>query len=365
MTFRRGSEGFFSKNWHWVVLGCSGLMLAGAVAAYITGADRDPEQEASAALSRLDTVKSKTDTGVKNIDMQSYARILKNVLSPRKLVEVDDSRGSYLVSNPRVYCAICQDPIPPAVEICTFCGKEQPKVVAAPVDTDGDGMTDEYEKKYSLDSTVDDRDKDNDNDGFSNYEEFLAKTDPSDKSSHPDYLDSLRLELPLVQTVMPFYFERVQPLRGNEFRFYFRNPSAKGAYGQKGLVYSVLRGQEIGKTGFKVKGYEEKKEKKSIEGTRNKMTREVDVSEATVERISDSREIVLRIGERAVSVDVQAKLVYDRSGIREFTVIEGDVIDLNGEKYKVKAITRNGNEVKVDLENVLTGKTSSLKALES
>lgn len=53
-------------------------------------------------------------------------------------------------------------------------------------DTDGDGMPDGWEFDHGL-SPLDekDRDEDMDKDGFTNYEEYLNSTDPSDANSHP------------------------------------------------------------------------------------------------------------------------------------------------------------------------------------
>ena len=365
MINRSASGSFVSKNWHWFVAAATLALVVGALVFYFSSVDKDPDEEAQATLNRLDTIRTKTQTGVKELDMQPYTRAVKNFVSPQKLAEVTEQRGSYLVSAARVYCEICQKPIVPGSDVCSFCGKEQPKVVVKPVDTDNDGMTDEYEKKHSLNPALDDRELDLDGDGFSNYEEFLAKTDPSSKMSHPDYLDSLRLEAPLKETVLPFYFEKIQPLPGGKYRYFFRDPLKKGSYGQKGFVYSILQDQEIGNTGFVVKSYEQKHEKRSIKGGRNKMEREVDISEATIERTSDKRLIVLRIGERNKPVDVQAKLIYDRRGIKEFIVVPGDVINLNGEKYKVKAVKKESKEAIVDLENVLTKDVKTLKALEN
>ena len=109
-----------------------------------------------------------------------------------------------------------------------------------------------------------------------------------------------------------------------------------------------------------MKGYAEKKEKKAIKGGRG-MEREVDLSEATIERKGDGRVLVLRIGERRKPVDVQAKLVYERRGVKEYTVVPGDVVDLNGEKHKVKSVEKLSDGGKVTLEDMSTGKISVLK----
>ena len=47
-------------------------------------------------------------------------------------------------------------------------------------DDDNDGMPDTYESANGLDPFVDDLFQDNDNDGFSNFREYLAGTSPTD-----------------------------------------------------------------------------------------------------------------------------------------------------------------------------------------
>jgi len=54
------------------------------------------------------------------------------------------------------------------------------------VDWDGDGMPDDWELKYALDPTVDDGDLDYDNDGLTNYEEYLRGTDPFNPDTDGD-----------------------------------------------------------------------------------------------------------------------------------------------------------------------------------
>ncbi len=64
-----------------------------------------------------------------------------------------------------------------------------------PTDSDNDGMADVWENLYStasgssaaLNPAKNDADADNDNDGYTNKEEFLAGTNPQDAGSHPQF----------------------------------------------------------------------------------------------------------------------------------------------------------------------------------
>ena len=60
----------------------------------------------------------------------------------------------------------------------------------ADTDDDGDGMDDDWETTYSLDPLVDDAADDLDGDTYSNLEEYLAGTDPSDASETPTDSDA-------------------------------------------------------------------------------------------------------------------------------------------------------------------------------
>jgi len=362
MIGRGKSGGFMANYWHWTSLLAGIALLLAALAAFFMNTDLDPQEEAADALRRLDTLKNRRDTGVQALEMKPFVVASKVVVNPPTLVEVDDTKGSYLVSKSRVFCVACERAIPEKSEKCSFCNAEQPKEVVVKLDADGDGMPDEYERKHGLDPNVDDRELDKDSDGFSNYEEFVAGTDPADPKSHPPYVDSLKLAADAVkETTLPFYFEKIQQLGGGRYRYYFRDLSKKDAYGNRGVVYSLLEGDEIGKSGFFVKGYTEKKEKQAIKGG-NDMKRMVDLSEATIERKEDGKTIVMRIGKRNMPVDVQAKLVFELREPKEYTVVPGQVIELHGEKYKVKSVEKLPEGGKVEIEEIATKKTSTVKS---
>ena len=62
------------------------------------------------------------------------------------------------------------------------------KSLPAPLDSDSDGMPDEWEKRYGFDPReASNASKDNDNDGYTNIEEYLNGTDPTE---YVDYTKS-------------------------------------------------------------------------------------------------------------------------------------------------------------------------------
>lgn len=95
----------------------------------------------------------------------------------------------------RCWCDDCGRPIRYAAEVCPFCGKRQQKEPELPVvDTDKDGLPDEWEKATGLDPLdASDASSDADADGFSGLEEFKAGTLPRDAASAPPITEKLSL----------------------------------------------------------------------------------------------------------------------------------------------------------------------------
>ena len=360
MISRNSGGGFFAAHWDWIVAAAGVVALVGGVVLFTMSGNGDPEENAANVVRRLKSAK-RTDTGVKPVDMSTYERALQFAVKPLQIAEVEETGGNFLASERRVFCKFCKKPIKDGSKTCPFCGEAQPEPEKVVVDADSDGLPDEWEKKYGLDVTRNDADEDKDGDGFTNAEEFAAGTDPSDKNSHPDYFDSLKLVLPLKETVLPFYLRSyMKTPAGMKLEFF--DPKRRNDYGKNGYRYYVLVGEAIGDTGFTVKSFEKKEKKEKIKGSN--VERAVDISTATLVRKKDGKEILLALDEKRKPVDVKATLEFSRGETKTFSVTIGETIDLYGSKYKVVDVKSVGKGAKVALEDVLLGKIHTVEALE-
>lgn len=362
---RVAQGGFFAAHYDWIVAAAAAAALAAAGLFLFGAMGEDADEATAAALRRIEARRS--DSGsVKPADLDSYQRMVKIARSPLTMGEISEKGESFMASGRRVFCskAECRAPIPADVKICPVCGEKQPEKEVVAYDTDGDGMPDEWEKRYKLNpNDPADAGADADGDDFTNLEEFLAKTDPTDPGSHPDYLDSLRLVLPLKETMLPFYFRKhMKTPAGMKCEFF--NPKVRNAYGTFGAPASAYEGQEIGDYGYVLKKFEQKTKKVRIKGGGEEALREVDVSSATIERKSDGKTIVLTVDEKRIPVDVQAKLVYERRSVKEFTVVAGDTLPLSGVKYVVKEIKAVPKGAEVTVEHETLGRPRTIQALE-
>ena len=364
MISRTSNNSFFSQYWDRLALLVAVVVFATGAMMLFSSAGADPDQDADDAV-REHTSRIKRGKAVEKADLKHYEELVRRIENPKKLIQISTTGASFMASERRVFCAqgetgkpqSCNKPIPEGLKECPYCHAIQPVEKEVTLDTDGDGMSDVYEKKYGLNHNKNDANEDLDKDGFSNIEEMTAGTDPTDPKSHSDYLDSLKVELPVKKTTIPFVFEKVTKLPGGQYRFYFFDP-VKRKY--VGGFSGVKQGEEIKGTGYSAGSYTERIEKKAIAGGKDKksgvtMNRSQDNSIATIIRKSDGKKIDLVVGVRNTPEDVQVVLFYDRGEGEKFTVVPGSIITISGVKYKIKSILGDENGAKVVLEHLLLG----------
>ncbi len=355
----RKSDGDFMKS-QWDKLAAVGgilvLVLVIVMNFVLTGEEEIAYQSSSSSVAE-----PKDD-----FDVASYKSIFDKAGAPLSIAEVSATRKSFLASELRVSCSTpegsakpgCGRPIPYGDANCRYCGAKQTSEIKVVVDADGDGMTDEYEKKNGLDPAVADADADKDSDGFTNIEECVAKTDPSDAKSHPDYIDSLTLRLPLKQEYTRLQFVNAYKA-GDKLRYNFKEPGRENEYDRGN--YFALEGEEIGKTGFIVKGIERKFRSVKMPGG---MTRKVEADEVTLLRKTDRKVIKLVLGAKSTPTDVQATLVLNRAGNEEYKVVEGQMVNIKGTNYKVQKIEGGKKSASVVIANETSGRVRAIEALE-
>ena len=374
MIARTGSKGFFAAHYEWLALGLGVIVLGVGIFFYVSALGEDPDEAAMAESRRLDQMKPK-DSGVTPVDMSGLQAASALIRKPVLVPEIpNEGAESFLASERRIICKKCGKAAPASAKACPIlkangepCGglfEEAKKVV---LDADGDGLPDEWEKKYGLNvNDASDANADLDGDEFTNLEEYVAKTDPKDRMDHPDYLDSLKIVLPLKSTSMPFVFRKANKIPSG-WRCEFFDPSRKDDYGRKGMTLTAVIGEEIADTGFVLKSHVEKTAREAIKGGEG-LTKEIDASEVVVERKSDGKQITLVVQRgkavKLAPVDVQATLRYERGAVKTIEAVPGEKIVLSGTEYKVTEIKASGKGAKVVVENVRTGRSRTLEALE-
>ncbi|MBR2839545.1 MAG: hypothetical protein IKE55_12220 [Kiritimatiellae bacterium] len=375
MISRFENKNFFAAHYDWVAAGVGLLALVAGGLVFALSLGADPEAGAADEVARVDGLKPK-ETGVKPVDMTTYLLAFKSAQSPVAIPDVGEKSASFLASERRVFCTKCKKAISgdvKAVPKCPYCGEKQKEEQLIVIDSDGDGMPDEWETGFGFKpGDPSDATADADGDGFTNFEEYKAKTDPKDPKSHPDYLDSLAVVLPLKETKLPFYFRDAIKTPGG-WKCTFVDPVKLNDYGKRGLRMTAFVGKEIAsddgkeKPGFDLKSYTPKTEKRSmnIKGMEG-MKKDVDVSEAVVVRKTDGKTITLTVQQgkkfKLEPVDVQATLAYTRGTVKNIDVVPGSEIDLNGTKYRIAEIKAVGKGAKVTVEDA-SGKKRVIEAL--
>jgi len=227
--------------------------------------------------------------------------------------EVKPRAQRLFVSETRTTCLKCGKPVGMMDLTCPFCGfTEEGGGDPAKRDSDGDGMPDLWEERYSLNPmNPDDAHLDSDGDGFTNVEEFLAGTDPRDPSSMPELISKLRMSDRPVRETLRIRFEAVQELLPGQKSFQLN-------VGNR--TYFKRIGDSIPEEGVQLLAYNE--------------------DERTLRIRQGARELDLRMGVNQSGGDFIARflLLVDRDR-RPFTVKVGQEFKVRDASYRLIEIT--------------------------
>ena len=367
-------ENFFKAHWDLLVAGAGILVLAASAAVFVGRLGTSPEDGVARCEMCLKAAKPAHE-GVPAADMTLLQSVFRTAKAPPSMVELDPKKGSFLASDTRIVCKAekdavkdgkpvkgCGRPIPMDAKTCPYCGVVQDTGVTK--EEEGVRKMREWSQRYGVD-LVQHPDNDTDKDGFTDMEEYqsFAKGgagNPKDPDSHPDYLESLFVDGELKQTFLPFYLQTVSPIP-NGWRFNFRDTTKKNAYGQA-MVYSVLKDEEIGKTGYSVAKCEKKTEERVVPGSKGKLKRKVEVAVVELVRKSDGKKVVAKDGARRIPVDKQVTLTFRRGAGKSFTVKPGDEIQLFTRKYRILSLGGEPNAPEVRLEDIAAKSESTITA---
>ena len=376
-------QNFLAAHWDWLVALGGFAAVAAAGAFLVPSLGQSPEDGAAEYESELNGIKPAHE-GVAAADLSVLDHAYATAKKPPMLASVDPKAANFLGSEGRVFCqkgdpelkgTACGKPIPAMSELCPHCGMKQ-KVVKVEADTDHDGLPNDWEKKYGLNpNDASDATKDADGDGFTNLEEYQAKTDPKDKLSHPDYLDFLSVAGSVQDTKLDFYFKDAMKLPSG-YRFTFQRLVRKSRNSQ--ATYTALMNAEIAtaelneklreKSGWKVVGFEQKQEDMKIAGSQQ--SRKVDSSTVEIERLADGRRIKLvivpdpkRFRDRMeTALESRIDLAWSRGDGRNITVSEGSEFSLKECKYRVTKLKKvAGGAAEVTVQDLGTKKEKILR----
>lgn len=333
---------------------------------YLTQANSARKQEEATYDQQLSALKPSAGD-LAAMDMAAYEAASKLSRSPFQLEALSAEKSGFLTPERRVTCVspACQKPIPYDAEVCPFCQAKQPaaKPDTEGLDTDKDGIPDKVENEWGLNpQDPADAKGDLDGDGFSNLEEYLAKTDPKDKNSHPALVNLLRVK-ELRGKALPFIFSGVNkmPNGKNQLVFNLLSPQRKTVYvaedAQIGEIVKATGKPETDYVAGKVEPKFEERENPNMPGIKMK----VDVSIVSVKRLSDNKEFKLKINQPGVNTDVEAVLVLTLDN-SEYTALENGTFKMRDETYRVVAIDNAATSVVV--ENVANGQQKVVRKLD-
>lgn len=325
---------------------------------YLTNAGAARKQREADFIRDLESLKPSGGL-IPAMDLSPYDAATRLVRSPFQLAPLEGQQAGLLNPERRVTCVnpACMKPIPFEAETCPFCDAKQPptkKVAVEGLDSDKDGIPDKFENALGLNpQDPTDAKGDLDNDGFTNLEEYEAKTDLKDPKSHPALVNLLRVK-ELRGKKLPLIFSAVNTMPNGQKQLVFN------LVGPNARTFWVKEGEPIGETDFVAGKVVIKFEERNDPNMPN-IKRKVDVSTVTVKRKTDNKELTLKINEVGKNTDVEAVIVLPTDNT-ENSVLEGGTFKVRDETYRVISID-NGT-TSVVIENVASGQQKVVRKLD-
>ena len=321
----------FSKNYDKILLVVALALLCGAVAFWFSarGAAADVRSRCDRELASRKPVNPEVDMAAVGKRLSAFSLSMGLMEHPFEMVVNEGTKEGFFIPEIRVWCVKCRKPIPFSAEKCPLCGESQPskkaKELDPNMDSDGDGLPDLWERKYGF-NPLDkgDAQLDFDGDGFSNAEEYAAKTDPVDSKSHPDMVGYLRVAS--IETArLPLVFKATNHMGNNNYKCQFNYVDKELGNRQKTLFVKVgdvigpldrLPGMSMNAparmTDFRLADLEWHEE--NVFNKIENREKTVKVPVAIVERVSSGRRIEFRIDKESNDAIYTVTLVQTRDG---------------------------------------------------
>jgi hypothetical protein len=218
----------------------AGLVFLGVSAFLFVGGRATTESETQTFR---DKIKRLTPDNPDVVDISSrigsYAVPISRIAKPLQISNDRTKRVGFFVPEMRIWCVRndCRFPLAPDWTKCPQCGTEQSAkpIESVNADSDGDGMPDEWERKYDLNpQDPADAELDSDEDGFTNLQEYKDGTDPLDAKSHKDFATLLRV-VKIEATPLPIVFKGffMENKDGKQYSFAYQKATLRAKVGDQ------------------------------------------------------------------------------------------------------------------------------------
>ena len=320
---RKQKANFLKLHYDKLLVVASLLLLVGSLVALVIGtSDANAERDSF----RRDIQRMKKNFPAEKVSRFSFDEAEKSLSNPY----VMPTGGTFLVAAERVSCVQCRRPIRIDLDVCPYCGAEQPTgEVSEDWDSDGDGIPDAVETAWGLnprDPT--DAEGDMDGDGFTNLEEYAAQTDPLDGKIHPPKFDFLRVS---GIEVRKFPFVLKSHTEGNnKTRFQFN-------YVRGNQSFMLVKGQSLGKTGYVLSDFSIAEEEVKVKG----LSKPRKMRLATVTLKKDKDTLVVKEGEPPINGMYVVSFVCLKDAERTvYTAERGGSFEFDGEEFVLDGIAQ-------------------------